>query len=349
MISELDAGIVADRVKPRMSAINKCCDYVIRSVEYSLKGYLYEAFELLDKAVREVLDELKRMEAQWDTDERLLYRVRRTSTPMLQREELFHIPFEKRHEVPQHRYSIPGLPCLYLSGSLYTCWEEMGRPPFHELQVSAFWRKKQINMLHLNVIPSELLRWVTANDIVEPPNPSITKPFLEGWIYCGLVLWPLIASSSIIVRHRDSPFKPEYLVPQMLLQWVRRNGDFDGICYSSTNVQVTSPEYPLAVCNYVFPATVIKPVGRCENLCSLFKMTKPYGWQLLRAAQVGDRVSNVAAAWFRIELIEGLEEQYADSEFGEIEAKLRKLADMTKKKNESGEPDVGDIRSEGKI
>jgi hypothetical protein len=81
----------------------------------------------------------------------------------------------------------------------------------------------------------------------------------------------------------------------------------------------------------------------------LFKMTKPYGWQLLRAAQVGDRVSNVAAAWFRIELIEGLEEQYADSEFGEIEAKLRKLADMTKKKNKSGEPDVGDIRSEGKI
>ena len=38
-----------------------------------------------------------------------------------------------------------------------------------------------------------------------------------------------------------------------------------------------------------------------------------------------------------------IDEQYALSEFGEIEAKLRKLVDMTRKRNEKGEPDVGDI------
>ena len=156
----------------------------------------------------------------------------------------------------------------------------MGRPPFHELQVPAFWLEKSATVLHLDAIPAQFLRWVEAND-VKPSDPSITAHFLENWISRCLVLWPLMAASSIIVRHRDSPFKPEYLIPQMLLQWVRNSNDFDGICYSSTNVRVSSPEYPLALCNCAFPAKVVKPVGRCEHLCSMFKMTPPHGWQLL--------------------------------------------------------------------
>jgi hypothetical protein len=310
-----------------------------------LSGCPHKAFERLDAAVREVLVEVKEQKALWD-DERLLYRARRTPASRLKPEELFHIPFEKRHDVPSHRYSIPGLPCLYLSGSLYTCWEEMGRPPFHELQVAAFWRKRPVNLLYLNAIPSQLLPWVKENDVVEPSNPSITTHFLEGWISRALVLWPLMASSSIVVRNRKSPFKPEYLVPQMLLQWVRDGGDFDGVCYSSTNVRATSPEYPLALCNYAFPAKVVKPVGRCEHLCGAFKMTEPCGWQLLRAAQVGDG-GGVFAVMFRLALIEGVEEQYANSEFGQIEAKLRTLADMIRTKNNNGAPEVGDIRSDG--
>ncbi len=65
---------------------------------------------------------------------RLLYRCRESDTPVyLQRKDLFHLPFEKRGEVSKQRYSLPGLPCLYLGGSILTCWIELGEPALHKL------------------------------------------------------------------------------------------------------------------------------------------------------------------------------------------------------------------------
>ena len=93
LIPELDASPVADKVRSCEPAIAKCCDHIVRSVERSLNGYVHQAFEELGKAVQEVPDELKRQEARWDPDGRLLYRVRLTSSPRLQGEGLFHIPF----------------------------------------------------------------------------------------------------------------------------------------------------------------------------------------------------------------------------------------------------------------
>lgn len=347
-ISEVEDCPVIENVRSREPAITKCCDNIVRSIDYSLNGCLREAFDKLSDAVQAVQDELSRQKSEWnidpkwDTFNRFFYRVRRATVPRLKRGELFHIPFEKRHEVPPYRYSIPGLPCLYLAGSLYTCWEEMQRPPFHELQVAALWLKDAASILHLNGRPSEFLNWVEGNDVIEPRNPSLKQDWLRGWVARCLVLWPLIASSSIVVKNRDAHFKPEYLVPQMLLQWVRRGGEYDGICYSSTHIRAISREYPLAICNYAFPAKHSQVNGHCNDLCNLFKMTRPCGWQLLRAAQVGDGPA-VVAAMFRFELVENMEEQYAYSEFGEIESKLRKLADVIKRKNNNGQPEAGDI------
>ena len=345
LLSVLDDSPIARKVLSRKSAVEQCGLNLLHSLDHSLNGRMVEAFKALRLALGEVSDEMKRQEASWncDIDKRLLYRVRQGLHGRLSREQLFHIPFEERYRVPPHRYSILGLPCLYLSGSLYTCWEEMGRPPLHQLHVAAFWLKKSIKMLHLVDRPSLIRPWVNGNDVVERQN--VQRDFLDKWISRSLVLWPLIASSSVVVRHRDSPFKPEYVIPQMLLQWVRENGDCDGICYSSSNVRVASTEYPPAVWNYAFPAKTSKPAGWCNHLCSLFKMTTPCGWELLRAAQAGDTVESVSPPFFRIELIEGLEEQYALSEFGETEAKLGNLVSMTRKRNNNGEPDVGDIKS----
>ena len=43
------------------------------------------------------------------------------------KDEMFHIPYEKRNLVGNQRFSLSGLPCLYLGGSSYICWEELGR------------------------------------------------------------------------------------------------------------------------------------------------------------------------------------------------------------------------------
>jgi hypothetical protein len=220
----------------------------------------------------------------------------------------------------------------------------MGRPPFHELQAAAFWVTdgKAAKLLNFSQPPSHLVSWVNAND-VEPMAGGPSKDALERHLSLSFVLWPLMASSSIIVKHRKSPFKPEYLVPQMLLQWVTNYGDFDGVCYFSTNVRAASTRSPLPVCNFVFPAKEIKSSGRCRHLCDMFRMTEPHGWELLRAIQVGNGTCTAPTSTFDIEPIEGIEGQYQRSEFGVIEAKLNSL--VLKIKSE-GRVSAGYIRSD---
>jgi hypothetical protein len=345
MVSKLDASPIAGQVQARASAIERCCEDIHGSVELSLKGRLPEAYAQFDKAVQDVLDELKGCTVPSGIIP-FLYRIRqirRTTMPPLRREDLFHIPFEKRHKVPSDRYSIPGLPCLYLSGSLYTCWEELGRPPFHEVQAAAFWLKdpNSVKILNFANVPAHFLSCVNAND-VEPVDGGLTKQDVERHISMSLVLWPLMASSSITEKHRRSPFKPEYLIPQMLLQWLRNNDEFDGVCYFSTNVRARSTPSVFPLCNFAFPAKQIKPTGWCNHLCRMFRMTEPYGWEWLRAVQVGDRPA-IPQSRFAIELIEGIEVQYEHSEFGAVEAWLNNRALKIMRETDVGDPHAGQV------
>ena len=45
--------------------------------------------------------------------------------------------------------------------------------------------------------------------------------------------YPLRAACSVIVEHPGSSFIEEYVIPQLLLQWVINDDDFDGIRYES--------------------------------------------------------------------------------------------------------------------
>lgn len=116
MISDFNGGPVADYVRSCEPAIRKCCENISHCVCSSLKGRLDEAYSQFCAAIQEVRKELNEdMMSLTPRNTASLYRVRKSLRPRLRREELFHIPFEQRHNVPTHRYSIPGLPCLYLT------------------------------------------------------------------------------------------------------------------------------------------------------------------------------------------------------------------------------------------
>lgn len=91
-----------------------------------------------------------------------LYRVRKSDTPLSSRKEIFHIPFSKRHLVGAQRYSVDGLPCLYLGTSLYVCWQEMNKPDFDKLYISAFTTNDNKSKI-LNFAPS-LLNNISQGD-----------------------------------------------------------------------------------------------------------------------------------------------------------------------------------------
>src|SRR5208283_3256688 len=91
------------------------------------------------------------------------------------------------------------------------------------------------------------------------------------------VCWPLIAACSVRVKYPDNPFIPEYVLSQLLLQWIRNESNFDGIRYFSSRISqyVDSPE-PAA--NYVFPVRTKPPTGFCEGLSSKFVLSRPMAW-----------------------------------------------------------------------
>lgn len=340
-VNLLDISSVADRVRSRLPAIMECGHELVESVHSYMRGCLQEAYCHFDTAIQQLADEVSgSMFNLAVKDIGVLYRVRRTPSPRLHRKDIFHIPFELRHLVASQRYSIPGLPCLYLSGSLYTCWEEMGRPPFHELQAAAFWVKegKSVKVLGFAERPSR-------SSLHLKPDGNSTESQIEQALANSIVIWPLLALSSIVVKHRDAPFRPEYIIPQMILQWVMRHGDCDGVCYFSTNVRGTARRHPLPLCNLVFPAKRIEPSGRCVHLCDVFKMTEPYGWELLRAISVGDGHHGGTMPMFDIDFIDGITESYHYSEFGRIQTRLNTLVIQIMQANRAGNTDLGDIGS----
>lgn len=338
LVDQLDPNAVSNMVKNRKPSMINCCDSLRKAVRFSFEGHLPEAYRRFDSAIQEILPEINTLafDVNGPNTLKIMYRVRITQTPTIQRNDLFHIPFELRHLVATQRYSIPGLPCLYLSGSLLTCWEEMGRPPLHELQCSAFWVKdgKQLKLLNLSNRPSRLALYATPPGTV-PSDPSDLS--------AHIVLWPLVFMSSIVVTHRGSPFKPEYVIPQMVLQWVTHNQSFNGLVFFSTHVRAICKKHPMPPCNVVLPAKTIAAQGRCAFLCDTFKMTDPYNWQLLSSINVGEGTDGTSVPMFDIEFIDGIEEPYYKTEFGMVQTKLNKLARRTMFQNGNGEPLLGDI------
>ncbi|MFH4351795.1 hypothetical protein WAJ70_22165, partial [Acinetobacter baumannii] len=63
-------------------------------------------------------------------------------------------------------------------------------------------------------------------DMLNEPNEVISY----------LIIWPLMAACSVRVKNTTNTFKPEYIIPQLLLQFIRYDEFFDGVSYFSTKV-----------------------------------------------------------------------------------------------------------------
>jgi len=191
----------------------------------------------------------------------VFYRMRKASNyHLFESKEMFHIPFEKNHLIKNERFSISGFPSFYLGRSVYVCWEEMGRPDFDHANVAVYMNRSDCAVIDLSM-PS------TGEDIIS-----------------SFLTLPVIICSSLPVLHSDSDFKPEYIIPQLLMQClVRYNKEsgraIDGVKYDSIhkydgksfydyNGKGMSSIYE----NFVFPARQIKDEGHCSFLGELFDL-----------------------------------------------------------------------------
>ena len=143
------------------------------------------------------------------------------------REEMLHIPFDLRERVSSTRFSIPGLPCLYLATTTYCCWLEMRRPSDYQFNVSPVKINQKNKILNLTM-NSDSFEQIVA--YVEDNNKA------NEYTIEALKLWILSYASSYKVNKDKRSFKEEYIIPQLIML-VSKDLDLDGVAYYSKQVE----------------------------------------------------------------------------------------------------------------
>lgn len=186
------------------------------------------------------------------------------------RGEMFHIKFEDRDKVKDNRYSIRGMPSLYLGSTSYDCWMELGKPSLENLYFS-FYCLSDISLIDLTFSYTHELE----NDFNRLFKKEDSQFLLCEKLIDDFLLWPLIAACSIKREKTNALFKQEYIIPQMLYQLCAENTDFCGVRYYSTKRKNYNRIMQETIINYALPAQDIKRSGYCPKLAGKLSLTEP--------------------------------------------------------------------------
>jgi RES domain len=295
-----------------VSKIEKLVASIIETVEKYYEGRILEATNVFNNALENIFFHDLQTIATLPKDTSF-YRARKNESIMFSKEDLFHVKFEMRHIVSTNRYSVPGFPALYLADSTYTCWEEFNQHKLRDLYFSRFTNDRDLNIVRIEKI-SDFLEHLDLEDDYK------NLPVLLSYF----VLFPLMIACSIKVRHPSGSFKPEYIIPQLLLQFISKNAKIDGLKFPSTRIDY-SKLTKIKGYNYVFPVKSSKPEGFCDVLTSIFGCTEPTSLEL------EEIINNPIATAHKsgpiddgkcIELIRGINSKYHRTSFGKIEYRL---------------------------
>lgn len=299
-----------------LNSIKERQNYLVNKLKSAISNYydgkpasaLSKLEEGLTSNLKNFEEVLNVREFRSDTD---FYRIRihKHNFPLTP-ESFFHIPFDLRGKIKTQRFSIPGFPSLYLGNSAYVCWEELSRPNLNDFQIVRLRNTKPLKVIDL-----------------APPKGANVSPYDY---YKYLMIWPLVFACSVRVRSYEDDFKPEYIIPQLLLQWVRKDDRIDGISYQTTHINFNESLSKGEFLNIVLPVKENKTRGLCSELESKFLMTESTSVQLNQCSTSGlidgggafrDSNRNVE----EIELIKGIPTNYDISVFGQLEKVLSNM------------------------
>lgn len=291
----------------RYEEIKMVCAFLVQAVEEYLNGFPARAYNTFGHAMNilighplkvyeKSITELFGVSNHKYEDELDLYRIVRVSDNRpYPRRRVFHTPYNMRSLVSGSRFSIAGYPSLYLATSLQLCCQELHIDPYQDLAIASLFKlernlefaRAHINVIELAVKPQDFLMESNDNYInKEYPvgkrhisNDMLKKDNVKE----AYMLWyPLIAACSFIRTNQSAPFSAEFIVPQLLMQWVRSNNTSDdrrhhrltGIRYFSCSSMIASN----MGFNYVFPTSgqqISPDLPFCSVLGRAFRLTLP--------------------------------------------------------------------------
>lgn len=277
----------SDKWKATLNRVTRLCRGINRAIEKEYMGMRHSAYSIIKNQLEGYnsntgpVDGLAYNYNVFIIEkDSIAYRMRNIELKeqyRLKAGDMFHIPLDKRGLVKTQRFSVPGYPCLYLSKTIYGCWEEMRRPVFGTVMVSKFCVQSRFSVLDLRV-----------------PSKDKWNNHFEQCV----VFFPLVLSSMVQVNNIDDTYKPEYLIPQLLTEWIishnqklKTKNQLYGIMYTSVHKNKDF-DYPEDSCdNFAIP--VIEPLSEgtyCKSLSHVFKLTPPtyYDLEVLRQGSLID-------------------------------------------------------------
>ncbi len=212
---EKASGIAMKRQFSLLDDTKSICNMILDSISDYFSGQPGLAFEKMEKAFTVDDCHLLKLLPVLEIPSMHFYRVRKNKNnkAFKERKELFHTPFNLRNKCASYRFSIAGYPSLYVAGSLDTSLKE-----------------SEINDNDYTCICYQTSgKKLKCADLTLPARP------LNFWEkYSLVVFYPLIVACSLKVKDEKAPFKPEYIIPQLLFQVLKLHSQHDGICYVST-------------------------------------------------------------------------------------------------------------------
>ncbi len=268
--------------------ISNSCNQIMLITKSYFEGKLLVAYDLFSKLFshfEQYVIQKDRNAVRTDMDSHL-FKARSKLEKYFDVKDMFHVPFENRYTTKTNRFSLSGLPCLYLSNSIYTCWEELGRPLFYQMAVSRFepYRKNfkymdlTVDLWFLQSLFGDEIPRLTENlDHLKEAGFIALERFLQ--------LFPLYLACYTEAYNKQADFKPEYVFPQMLMEWVVNSDWIDGIVYESTKTERLKKTggfpNPKDTLNFAIPVRSNFETGFCNVISKNLRLTKPTSWELL--------------------------------------------------------------------
>lgn len=181
--------------------------------------------------------------------------------------EMLHIPFDRREIVKSERFSVPGLPCLYLGNTTYDCWIEMGCPPEYRFNVSPIILDNTQTIFNLAISATDIINIDKIDKIEEDCLKSLLKLFV------------LMIATSFRVEQKNRNFKSEYIISQLIML-ACKSEKIDGITYYSK--QVSRDVFAIVgAVNLVLFANY-KEGKRISEICNHIKIDDSFNYSVFK-------------------------------------------------------------------
>ncbi len=262
-----------------LKIIKKYTEKVRKSIRCFYKGEIPTAHNVIKNYIKNLMDYPLAVDYIYsskafpgESNEIQFFRARVSDkvTTVFSAKEMLHLPFSMRGKTANYRFSIPGIPSLYLGNSSYACWIELRSVPEYKLNVSPVLLNGNQRILNL-AVATRRLSDMHENNIDD--------------VHCWIKLVILMIATSYVIDERDRSFKSEYIISQSIMLGCKELG-LDGVAYFSKRVH--DEAFANAAINLAL-FTNFKKGKLYSEICNNIKVDESFNYSMYKQLGIVDR------------------------------------------------------------